>query len=392
MQNTSPLKFRAPAYYFMYFAGAAALSPFLALYYQSRGLTGSQIGLLSAISPLVGLVAAPLWSGFADATRRHKAISICATLGAVAAALLIGSAASLVWLIPVVIGFAFLSAPVMPLMDSSTMVMLGGRRDQYGKIRLWGTVGWAVAAPVVGWLIQRGGLEWSFYAYAALIGVALLISIPIPMGNAHVTAPFRSGVRALVTSPRWVFFLVIIFFIGISATSVSTYLLLYMKSLGADATLIGFSLTISTVSEVPMYFFADRILRRFKWRGLLVIALVIYIVRLLLYTVVVSPTIMVVIQLVHGFTVPAIWAAGISFVAESAPPGLEATSQAIFAGVLNGLAAATGAYLGGVIYQNYGAVIMFRVFAAILFAALLLLVFLGNRIPSTIEKPLDILP
>jgi MFS family permease len=183
-----------------------------------------------------------------------------------------------------------------------------------------------------------------------------------------------------------------IFFIGISATSVSTYLLLYMKALGADATLIGFSLTISTVSEVPMFFFADRILRRFKWRGLLIIALVIYIARLLLYSVVASPAIIVVIQLLHGFTVPAIWAAGISFVAEAAPPGLEATSQAVFAGVLNGLAAATGAYLGGVVYQNYGAVVMFQMFAAILFATLLLLVFLGNRIPSAIEKPLDISP
>jgi MFS family permease len=162
-----------------------------------------------------------------------------------------------------------------------------------------------------------------------------------------------------------------------------------MKALGADATLIGFSLTISTVSEVPMYFFLDRILRRFKWRGLLVIALVLYIARLLLYTVVVSPMIIVLIQLVHGLTVPAIWAAGVSFVGEEAPRGLEATSQAVFAGVLNGLAAATGAYLGGVIYQNYGAIIMFRVFAVILTVALLLLVFFGNRIPAA-EKPLDI--
>jgi len=392
MQNTSPLKFWSPTYYFVYFAGAASLSPFLALYYQSRGLTGSQIGLLSAISPLVGLVAGPLWSGFADATRRHKAISICATLGAIAMSLLIGSATSLVWLIPAVIGFAFLSAPVMPLMDSSTMVLLEGRRDQYGKIRLWGTVGWAVAAPVVGWLIQLNSLQWSFYAYASLIAVALLISIPIPMGNARVIAPFRNGIRALLASPRWVFFLVMIFFIGISATSVSTYLLLYMKALGADATLIGFSLTISTVSEVPMYFFADRILRRFKWRGFLVIALVIYIVRLLLYSVVVSPVIIVIIQLVHGFTVPAIWAAGVSFVGEEAPPGLEATSLAIFGAVLNGLAAATGAYLGGVVYQNYGAIIMFRMFAVILSVALLLLVLFRNHSSASAEKPLDTPP
>jgi MFS transporter, PPP family, 3-phenylpropionic acid transporter len=387
MQKSSPLKFWSPAYYFMYFAALASLSPFLALYYEGRGLSGSQIGLLGAIMPLVTLVAAPLWSGFADATRRHKAIFTFAAISVIVTSLLIYNTASLTLLIPIVISFAFLGAPIMPLMDSSTMALLEGRRDRYGRIRLWGAIGWAVAAPVIGWLIQRDGLQWAFYGYSGLLAVALLVALPIPMGSAHVTAPFWNGVRALFSNPRWIFFLVIVFVIGISGASVSTYLYLHMKHLGADATLIGFALTVSTISEILMYFFAERILRRFKWRGLILIALPLYILRLLLYSMVGSPASIVLIQLLHGFTVPAIWAAGVSYVAEAAPPGLGATAQAIFAGVLNGLGSATGAYLGGVLFQNSGAVTMFRVFASILFAALLLFVLLEKRIPAGIAEP-----
>ena len=390
MPNSSSLKFWLPCYYFIYYGGLASLLPFLGLYYQSRGLIGSEIGLLTAISPLVTLVAAPLWSGVADATRRHKVIFTFSVLSVIVISFLIYNASSLAWLIPIVIGFAFLGAPIMPLMDSSTMLLLEGRRDQYGRIRLWGAVGWAVAAPVAGWLMQRNGLEWSFYIYASLAGLALLTAAPIPMGNARVTIPFWDGVRTLFSNPRWTSFLVIMFMIGASAASVSTYLYLHMKSLGADTTMIGASLTISTVSEVPMYFFAERILRRFKWSGLLLIALPLYIVRLLLYSVIDSPAIILIIQLVHGFTVPAIWAAGISYVAETAPPGLGATTQGIFAGVLNGLGSATGAYLGGVVYQNFGAVRMFQVFALILFVALLLFILSGNRATPEDGKPLDI--
>ncbi len=389
MQKPSSLKFWSPAYYFVYFVGLASLSPFIALYYEERGLSGSQIGLLAGISPLVTLIAAPLWSVFADATRRHKAIFMAAIAGVIVTSLLIYFASSLVWLIPIVITFAFLGAPIMPLMDSSTMSMLQGRKDRYGRVRVWGTLGWAIGAPLAGLLIGRAGLQWSFYAYASLMTVALLISIRIPVGHAHISVPFRSGMRTLFSNRRWMFFLLIIFMCGVAAAGTSTYLFLYLKRLGAS-NLIGLALTLSTVSEVPMLFFADRLLRRFKARGLILIALPIYIGRLLLYSLVGFPPTILIIQLLHGFTGPTIWVAGVSYVAEIAPPGLGATAQALFAGVLNGLGAATGALLGGILFQNFGPVVMYRAFALILLAALLLFGLVEKHIPVVSDKPLDI--
>lgn len=391
MQRSSPLKFWLPSYYFMYYAGLASLSPFLALYYESRGLSGSEIGLLGAISPLVGLVAAPFWSGLADATRRHKAIFSFAVVSVVVTSMLIYQAGSLAWLIPIIIGFSFLGAPIMPLMDSNTMALLEGRKDQYGRIRLWGAVGWAVSAFIVGQLVDKYGLQWSFYGYASLVALALLVALPIPMGHAHVTVPFRSGIRALFANRRWNFFLVIIFLIGVAAPSVGSYLYLYMKHIGAQ-TLIGPAVSISTITEIIMYFFAERILRRFKGRGLILIAVSVYIIRLLLYVFIATPETILAIQLLHGFTSPAIWAAGVSYVADMAPPGLGTTAQGIFQGVMMGLGSATGSYLGGLVLQYAGPQTMFLVYAGILFCALLLFAFLEERIPVSIEieKPLDI--
>src|SRR5258706_7479647 len=197
MQKPSSLKFWSPAYYFVYFVGLASLSPFIALYYEERGLSGSQIGLLAGISPLVTLIAAPLWSVFADATRRHKAIFMAAIAGVIVTSLLIYFASSLVWLIPIVITFAFLGAPIMPLMDSSTMSMLQGRKDRYGPVRVLGTLGWAIGAPLAGLLIGRAGLQWSFYAYASLMTVALLIIRSLLVHHAIIIVLLRSVMRPL---------------------------------------------------------------------------------------------------------------------------------------------------------------------------------------------------
>lgn len=391
MKNASPLKFWLPSYYFIYYAGLASLSPFLAIYYQSRGLDGNQIGLLGAIAPLVGLVAAPFWAGLADATRWHKAIFTFAILGVIATSFWISAADSLLWLIPAIAVFSFLGAPIMPLMDSSTMSLLEGRKDRYGLIRLWGAVGWAVAAFLMSPIIVQYGLGWAFYGYAALVAVALFVAIPIPMGGARVTAPFWNGLRSLFANPRWVFFLAIVFLMGTASPSISSYLYLYMKHIGAEA-LIGPAVSISTLTEIVMYFFAERILRRVKGRGLILIALSVYVVRLMVYSFIADPLLILVTQLLHGFTLPAIWAAGVSYVADTAPPGLGATAQGIFQGILNGLGNATGFYLGGALLEAYGPPIMFRAFAVILFVALVLFGTFGNRIASVTQKTLDISP
>jgi MFS family permease len=66
------------------------------------------------------------------------------------------------------------------------------------------------------------------------------------------------------------------------------------------------------------------------------------------------------IQLLHGFTFAALWTAGVAYAHRAAPPGMGATAQGVFSGVTMGLATATGALIGGWLYQSAGAALMFR--------------------------------
>ena len=128
--------------------------PFLVLYYESLGLSGRQIGLLAGISPLVSLVGAPLWGGLADITRRHKLIWTIAIAGVITMALVLSQITVFLLLIPVVILYALFASPIIPLADNAVMALLGDRKDQYGRQRIWGAVGWGVAAPIH-WPVDR---------------------------------------------------------------------------------------------------------------------------------------------------------------------------------------------------------------------------------------------
>jgi len=65
----------------------------------------------------------------------------------------------------------------------------------------------------------------------------------------------------------------LVFISGIGLATVNSYLFLYMEHLKISRTLMGVALTVSTISEVPVMFFGDRLLRRFQARGLLALAM-----------------------------------------------------------------------------------------------------------------------
>ncbi len=167
-------RFWPSAFYFFYFAAIAAVIPFITLYYQSLGFSGGQIGLLFGISPLIGLFASPFWTGLADAGQRHKRI-LFITIGAVVLLMaLVPFVRPFGLLLPLIFAHTFFGAPIVALVDSATLSLLGERRDLYGRIRLWGTIGWGLSAPLVGELLQRFGIRWMFWIYPLLMGVNLI--------------------------------------------------------------------------------------------------------------------------------------------------------------------------------------------------------------------------
>lgn len=348
------------AYYFCYYAAGASLLPFLTLYYREVGLNGAQIGLLTGLSPIITWFAAPVWGAVADATQRYRTILAVTILGAIGMILLLGRAQGMVQLVPVVALYAFFAAPIMPLVDNSVMSMLGERSELYGRQRIWGAIGWGVAGAAAGLLVERWGLGFAFYTFALLMALGLVVSFRLDVKQGAVRQQFWSGVRALLQMPPLLIFLIAVLITSMGSSLVNSYLFLYMADLGAGGQLMGLSLTAATLSELPVFFFSGWLLRKIGARGLLLLAMGAYVVRLVAYTLVPSAEWFLLINLLHGLTFSGMWVAGVSYANAVAPKGFGATAQGLFAGVTMGLGAATGALLGGTLYDTLGPAMMYR--------------------------------
>jgi PPP family 3-phenylpropionic acid transporter len=371
------------AFYFCYYAAWACLVPFLALYYQSLGFNGAQIGLLASISPLVVMFAGPFWAGAADAASRHRRVLLLCITGTAAGVILIPMAPSFAILIVIVVTYAFFSAPIIPLVDHSVMQKLAGRKDLYGRQRLWGAVGWGVSAPAAGWLIGQFGLILAFPSYLFFAVLSWVTAMGLPIHSPRRGTPFWRSIRKLLSSPGWIFFLLVVFIGASGLAVVSNYLFLYLAELNASPVLMGLSLTIATISELPVLFYSGIMLRRWGPRGVLILSLSAFIVRAFGYSISSQPWQALLFQFLHGLSFSAMWVAGVSYASESAPPGLGATAQGVFSSTVMGLGVMTGALAGGLLYDRYGSAVMFRIAAFVVLAGLILFVAAGKRISQS---------
>jgi len=250
--------------------------------------------------------------------------------------------------------------------------LLAESRKMYGRLRLGGTLGFALAAPVAGSLVQSYGLRAAFWGCAGLFFLAVVaaqkFTPPVRGASAQSLAQDRrsvsDGTRALMTNPRWLLFLVGAFVGGVAMAATNNYLFPYLKGLGAVETTMGFALTIATVCEVPVMYFGNRLLRWLDPNQLFLMALAITGGRMLLLAVAGTVSQALLIQLLSGLTFPAMWLAGVACADEDAPPGLNATSQGFF-GAIFGVGSAVGGFLGGALLAAIGAHGMYLVFGLV---------------------------
>lgn len=387
LSNREPKPLRsARLFYFFYFGALASLVPFLTVYYELSGLSGRQIGILTGIPPLVTLVASPIWGGAADASRRHRLMLVLALSGVMATVLAFSRSSSFLVLLAIVFAYAFFIAPIVPLVDDSVIEFLGSRRREYGRHRLWGTVGWGVVAPLVGEASDRLGFNWLFYTCFALLLVAMVWTRTMPITQTKLEEPFWHSLRRLLANRALVLLLVSVFAGGMGLALINNYLFPYMRQLGADNGLMGVALTVATVSELPVMFFSVRLLQRWEAPRLLALALVAFVVRALALSWVPDPRLVLPIQLLHGPTFGLLWIAGVSYASEIAPAGLGATAQGVFGSVMFGLAAAAGGFFGGLLYDTIGLALMFRVGGVVVLITWLLLLVANrveDRVPAT---------
>lgn len=396
-------KFWPFSFFFIFFASIASYSPYLVLYYQSLSFTGPQIGFLTGVPPLIILFTVPFWTKLADRTNQHKLIMASSLLIAAFCLVVLPFSSAFIVVLGIALLFNVFATPILSFANSATMFMLKEKSDLYGRIRLGGTIGFGVAAMVVGVFVENSSLKAAFLIAAGLLFVGFFISLMLKheKNDTYQVKKKNQNIRDdFLKNPHWLLFLIIAFAGGVSFNISNSYFFPYMKEIGANESSMGLALTIGTIAEIPVLLFANRLMKRFNSFRLLIFSTMFTGLRLILFALVSVPAVVMIIQTLNGFTFPLLSVAGVSYADQNAPEGMRATAQGLFNAAMMGIGAAVGGFVGGLLLDNMGArglylimgVAILLILAGVMFVQYKFAARLGLSESSTNIAPVDATP
>ena len=363
--------------YFLFFAGVGAYWPFINVYFNEIGLTGTQIGMVNTLSPLVGIIAATIWGMLNDRLGNPRLLLLMAGPGNIIAALLLASGNSFGLIVLFAGLLALFNSAIQPLMDNTTMRLLGDQAGRYGRYRVAGSFGFIIVSFLIGYLLAQTGLKMLFYVYAIIMAVFVLAASRLPIQPIRLAGSLWGGLSQMVRQPAWLLFAVSVTLLWISNNGTMNFIGITIRGMGGSDALIGLVSMMAAVSEIPIMLSGSWLLRRVGHTLLLSLAFILFTVRGILLALMPSPEWAVGISLLAGLSFASFWLSAVAYANESAPDHLKSTAQGLLFSILN-IANMGGSMSSGWLFDQVGPRGLFWGMSA--FSALGLLVFITGRL------------
>ncbi len=350
--------------YFFIFGALAALIPFFPLILQSKGLIPSRIGFLMGSYELFSIIGLMIIGHFYDRFRspRRTIFTIC--LLAALALYMISSSASVFLLVPLTLALGFVVKSPSALLDAHYGQIVPDAEKSYGKIRLFGSLGYSATALGIQ---LTGAVDPSrpmsvFYIYL-LMTVSILIILPLlPKAEQHRAEhhgpSFLTGIKSF--PPVYWVGLVIAFFnqLGMSGHYTFFSLLISNKFGRSD---VGGLWAVGPVLELPLFFFSTWLLRKLGIRKIWILGLASGFIRMQVYSLAGSLLPLYLVQLLHSAAFGFNHLCIVTLVTRYVAPGNRGMAMSLYSALGLGLSLFVGGFLGGWVLEMTSYTVLFQI-------------------------------
>lgn len=372
-------------FYFASFAALGLQAPYFPLWLEAHGFQGLAMGFIAALTPAMSFFGPPLVGALADARgARGNLLSAacalsCSGMAGLCLAELWGAGSRLLVVSCAALIFAACRSPIIMLADRITLEHGGN----YGRRRVWGSVGFMLAAAGFGRWCPPGSWRWlpGFVALALALAFVQSLRLPRQRGAARVE---QGAARRWLPGRTFLPFAVCT---ALSAASVSSYDLcgpLLFRDLGASGDTIGLLYGTAVLAEVGLLATAGPLLARMGPERMLVVSYAAAAVRWLGMAWLTSTWLAFVLQPLHAFSFALTWLSSLEYVRRASGPEAFGGAQGGFmaAHAVGGVA---GMLTWGPLYSSSGGGAVFLGAASLSSAAAVLALTTLVRRPRSLE-------
>lgn len=355
-----------------YFAHIGFFNPYLPLWLKDQGLPIVVISLLASVQSFTRVFAPYAWGAISDHTGERVRLLRFSAAVALVSSLGLWFEGGAWWIALVLLVLFTHTSSMMSLTEAAMAHLVAGDWGRYGRIRLWGSVGFMVTVFAAGAWFEAFGMG-SFPAWTGItLAGVLLCTYWLPnvrdavSHERHERVPIAPALRD--PAVRW--FLASLFFHVVAHFSIYGFLSLYLDSLGYSKAMIGALWAVSVIVEIAWFYLQGRVIGMWPMEKWLVVCGVATVVRMGITAGLGGwLAALFVAQALHALTFASHHTACIALVTRYFPGRLRGRGQALFTVVGYGFGGVVGVLAGGAIASRWGFEVMFGVAAALAWVA-----------------------
>ena len=254
--------------YNVYYLSWAVFSALISVYLLGKGFKASEVSLVVSTSFLTSMIFQPVIGMFSDRYDVKKVNFVLFTLAGIGGLAFMFADS----LITITIGYSF----VLTLINGTNPVMekiASSSPYQYGKIRIWGTIGYATGSWLAGMiyqLISPSAIFICFIITMILCIIGLLgTQTPSELGQNNEE---KTKTSTLFHNYKYLYYLIIAaIFQGITNMA-NTYIPAMFQNDGLKVSLVSTILSFAVLCEAPLVLFSHKFMDKLTNKRLLIIA------------------------------------------------------------------------------------------------------------------------
>lgn len=253
--------------------------PYLGLYLQSLGYVAAQVGLVFATIQGTKIIAPNIWAWLSKAWHERMAmVRLAALLSVVSFSFLLMNN-TLLTIIVISFWFSFFWNALLPQFEVVTLNLLGRESANYGRVRLWGSVGFIIAVAGGGWALDVIGLKYWPVITLIILGLVLVASLFVSgteqLGAKKIQVPMVS----LLKDKQIIAFFIILFLIQASHGPYYSFFSISLHEQGYSETEVGQFWSLGVIAEIVLFMLMHHVLKYVSLRHVLLISILLTVVR-----------------------------------------------------------------------------------------------------------------
>lgn len=371
---------RLSGFYFFYFAFVGAMAPYWGLYLHSLEFNAWQIGVLMSLLQVMRIFAPNVWGHIADKTGKRVTIVQAAAFVCLVAFIGVFWAKTFWSLFLVMSLISFFWSASLPLVEATTLSHLKDRTERYGRIRLWGSVGFILVVVGLGAALDHFPVRLVLWVvFGLLIGIVLTARV-MPeaemVRHEHAHTPLGRVVRR----PEVLALIVAAMLMAAAHGPYYTFFTIHLVETGYSKSLAGWLWALGVVCEIGVFLVMPRVFARVRPETVLLATLLAAGLRFVLIGHLAGNLpVLLFAQLLHALTFGAYHASAMALVHRFFTGKNQARGQALYNSLAFGVGGTFGSLYAGGTWDSLGSAETFTLASGFALLAALIFALKGHR-------------